>query len=198
MLGRHVSNPQEGDAPSQLQLTRDHNGVCRSLQRRGSLKIPAIHSFSQKSHLFFSKCPLLHDFKPRVLTALPSRSTTMDSVVLAWIGTPRYLKLCNIWYLIFGIFSTSCANMSDPATQGRGDDLVERDGTNYFEKICLRGNIDQCRDKAWQVTPFLIGRLLFFTSFFACFLTQTFLLFKLPPGLLKGFQERDSRDLTIR
>ena len=63
--------------------------------------------------------------------------------------------------------------MSDPATQGRGDDLVERDGTNYFEKICLRGNIDQCRDKAWQVTPFLIGLLLFFTSFFASF----FLLF---------------------
>ena len=172
--------------------------MCRSLQRRGSLKIPAIPKVS----FIYSKCPLLHDFKPRVLTALPSRSTTMDSVVLAWIGTPRYLKLCNIWFLIFGIlhFSTSCANMSDPAThsQGRGDDLVERDGTNYFEKICLRGNIDQCRDKAWQVTPFLIGRLLFFTSFFACFLTQTFLLFKLPPGLLKGFQERDSKDLTIR
>ena len=44
--------------------------------------------------------------------------------------------------------------MPDPPTQGRGDDLVERDGTNYFEKICLRGNIDQCRDKAWQVTIF--------------------------------------------
>ena len=27
--------------------------------------------------------------------------------------------------------------------------MVERDGTNYFEKICLRGNIDNCRDKVW-------------------------------------------------
>ena len=92
--------------------------------------------------------------------------------------------------------------MSDPATQGRGDDLVERDGTNYFEKICLRGNIDQCRDKAWQVTPFLSGRLLFLTSFlvisFQKRLTQAFLLCMFPPGLLKGFQERDSKDLTIR
>ena len=26
---------------------------------------------------------------------------------------------------------------------------MERDGTNYFEKICLRGNIDKCRDKVW-------------------------------------------------
>jgi len=37
----------------------------------------------------------------------------------------------------------------DRNTQGRGDDLVERDGTNYFEKICLRGKIDKCRDKVW-------------------------------------------------
>ena len=62
----------------------------------------------------------------------------------------------SIWcQAIFGNFDAiSCANMPDPPTQGRGDDLVERDGTNYFEKICLRGNIDQCRDKAWQVTIF--------------------------------------------
>ena len=33
--------------------------------------------------------------------------------------------------------------------QGRGDELAERDGTNYFEKICLRGVIDGCRDKTW-------------------------------------------------
>ena len=33
--------------------------------------------------------------------------------------------------------------------QGRGDDLVERDGSNYFEKICLRGKIENCRDKVW-------------------------------------------------
>ena len=64
-------------------------------------------------------------------------------------------------------------NLPDPATQGRGDDLVERDGTNYFEKICLRGNIDQCRDKAWQVTSFLIGILLFSTVFLL-FLTDFF------------------------
>ena len=37
----------------------------------------------------------------------------------------------------------------DRNTQGRGDDLVVRDGTNYFEKICLRGNIENCRDKVW-------------------------------------------------
>ena len=57
-----------------------------------------------------------------------------------------------MYYLAF--YAIFYVNMSDPATQGRGDDLVERDGTNYFEKICLRGNIDQCRDKAWQVTSF--------------------------------------------
>ena len=33
--------------------------------------------------------------------------------------------------------------------QGRGDELAERDGTNYFEKICLRGAVDGCRDKTW-------------------------------------------------
>jgi hypothetical protein len=34
-------------------------------------------------------------------------------------------------------------------TQGRGDTLAPRDGSNYFEKICLRGEISGCRDKAW-------------------------------------------------
>ena len=24
-----------------------------------------------------------------------------------------------------------------------------RDGTNYFEKVCLRGQINKCLDKAW-------------------------------------------------
>jgi hypothetical protein len=33
--------------------------------------------------------------------------------------------------------------------QGRGDSLAPRDGTNYFEKICLRGEISGCRDKGW-------------------------------------------------
>ncbi len=33
--------------------------------------------------------------------------------------------------------------------QGRGDDLVYRDGSNYFEKVCLRGQINKCLDKAW-------------------------------------------------
>ena len=33
--------------------------------------------------------------------------------------------------------------------QGRGDELAPRDGSNYFEKICLRGSIEKCRDKAW-------------------------------------------------
>ena len=37
----------------------------------------------------------------------------------------------------------------DRNTQGRGDTLAPRDGTNYFEKICLRGQISGCRDKAW-------------------------------------------------
>lgn len=37
----------------------------------------------------------------------------------------------------------------DRNTQGRGDTLAPRDGTNYFEKICLRGEISGCRDKAW-------------------------------------------------
>ena len=34
--------------------------------------------------------------------------------------------------------------------QGRGDTLAKRDGTSYFEKICLRGDISGCRDKAWS------------------------------------------------
>ena len=29
----------------------------------------------------------------------------------------------------------------DRNTQGRGDTLAPRDGTNYFEKVCLRGEI---------------------------------------------------------
>ena len=47
----------------------------------------------------------------------------------------------------------------DRNTQGRGDDLAERDGTNYFEKICLRGNVDQCRDKAWAFERVLNRKL---------------------------------------
>lgn len=34
-------------------------------------------------------------------------------------------------------------------SQGRGDTLAIREGINYFEKTCLRGNIRDCRDKAW-------------------------------------------------
>ena len=34
--------------------------------------------------------------------------------------------------------------------KGRGDTLAKRDGTSYFEKICLRGDVDGCRDKAWS------------------------------------------------
>ncbi|XP_023323415.1 uncharacterized protein LOC111697594 [Eurytemora carolleeae] len=37
----------------------------------------------------------------------------------------------------------------DRNTQGRGDDLMPRDGTNYFEKICLRGQVSKCQGKAW-------------------------------------------------
>ena len=47
----------------------------------------------------------------------------------------------------------------DRNTQGRGDDLAERDGTNYFEKICLRGVVDQCRDKAWAFERILNRKL---------------------------------------
>ena len=28
--------------------------------------------------------------------------------------------------------------------------MAKRDGTSYFEKICLRGDISGCRDKAWS------------------------------------------------
>ena len=28
--------------------------------------------------------------------------------------------------------------------------MAKRDGTSYFEKICLRGDVDGCRDKAWS------------------------------------------------
>jgi len=38
----------------------------------------------------------------------------------------------------------------DRNTQGRGDDLMPRDGSNYFEKICLRGEVSKCLDKAWS------------------------------------------------
>lgn len=37
----------------------------------------------------------------------------------------------------------------DRNTQGRGDTLAPRDGSNYFEKVCLRGEITSCQDKAW-------------------------------------------------
>lgn len=31
----------------------------------------------------------------------------------------------------------------DRNTQGRGEELTRREGQNYFEKICLRGNIEK-------------------------------------------------------
>ncbi|CAG7728314.1 unnamed protein product [Allacma fusca] len=37
----------------------------------------------------------------------------------------------------------------DRNTQGRGEELTRRDGQNYFEKICLRGNTRGCRGRAW-------------------------------------------------
>ncbi|OXA52939.1 Plasminogen [Folsomia candida] len=37
----------------------------------------------------------------------------------------------------------------DRNTQGRGEELTKRDGQNYFEKICLRGNTRGCRGRAW-------------------------------------------------
>jgi len=51
-----------------------------------------------------------------------------------------------------------CASL-DRNTQGRGDELAERDGTNYFEKICLRGAVDGCRDKTWAFERVLNRKL---------------------------------------
>ena len=37
--------------------------------------------------------------------------------------------------------------------------MAERDGTNYFEKICLRGSVDGCRDKTWAFERVLNRKL---------------------------------------
>ncbi|XP_046464235.1 uncharacterized protein LOC124210016 isoform X1 [Daphnia pulex] len=37
----------------------------------------------------------------------------------------------------------------DRNSQGRAQELTIREGMSYFEKICLRGNVGPCRDRAW-------------------------------------------------
>ena len=46
------------------------------------------------------------------------------------------------------LFITSSTQTRD-IFQGRGDSLVPRDGSSYYEKVCLRGEISECRDRAW-------------------------------------------------
>ena len=69
-------------------------------------------------------------------------------------------NFCNEMILFLHSIGADCPSFSvdyggqrcfkmDRNTQGRGDTLAPRDGTNYFEKVCLRGEISGCRDKAW-------------------------------------------------
>ena len=51
---------------------------------------------------------------------------------------------CVITHNRFSTFNTIFLHL-----KGRGDTLAPRDGTNYFEKVCLRGEISGCQDKAW-------------------------------------------------
>lgn len=37
----------------------------------------------------------------------------------------------------------------DRNSQGRAQELTIREGMSYFEKICIRGNIGLCRERAW-------------------------------------------------
>ena len=37
----------------------------------------------------------------------------------------------------------------DRNSQGRAQELNIREGMSYFEKICLRGSVSPCRDRAW-------------------------------------------------
>ncbi|XP_065562057.1 uncharacterized protein LOC136028245 isoform X2 [Artemia franciscana] len=41
-----------------------------------------------------------------------------------------------------------CVNLGRNS-EGRPEDLIQKDGINYFEKICLKDNIVTCQDKAW-------------------------------------------------
>lgn len=61
----------------------------------------------------------------------------------------------------------------DRNTQGRGDSLAPRDGSSYFEKICLRGEISQCRDKAWAFE-------------------------RVPDRMLQGFDDKDFPNVPTR
>eukprot|EP00095_Tigriopus_kingsejongensis_P000115 maker-scaffold983_size73474-snap-gene-0.8 protein:Tk00115 transcript:maker-scaffold983_size73474-snap-gene-0.8-mRNA-1 annotation:"PREDICTED: uncharacterized protein LOC100909276" len=61
----------------------------------------------------------------------------------------------------------------DRNTQGRGDSLAPQDGTSYFEKICLRGDISQCQDKAWAFE-------------------------RVPDKMIQGYDEKDFENIPSR
>ena len=74
-----------------------------------------------------------------------------------WVRLPRILRglrrteVTSIRNDIVMVSITMCCRCFklDRNTQGRGDSLAPRDGSSYFEKICLRGEVSDCRDKAW-------------------------------------------------
>ncbi|XP_046406709.1 uncharacterized protein LOC124171575 isoform X1 [Ischnura elegans] len=80
-----------------------------------------------------------------------------QSVGLAMASSPGITLECSVRCLEAGsdcpAFSLDYGAMKcfklDRNTQGRGSELLPREGESFFEKICLRGNVRGCVGKAW-------------------------------------------------
>ena len=81
--------------------TPTHRGSQRNVPAFAETRFAEWRSIPGKKSFSMLLCFAFSWFeKSRVQTVLPSPLTTMDNVVLAWTGTPRYLMGCMIWYLM--------------------------------------------------------------------------------------------------
>ncbi|KAF8763888.1 hypothetical protein HNY73_022022 [Argiope bruennichi] len=92
------------------------------------------------------------------MTGFVLRSAVQNSIMVSNPGSLGNTLECQEYCQRDGLdcpaFSVNYQNMRcdklDRNSQGRTQDLIPRDGENYFEKICLRGPVaTACKDKAW-------------------------------------------------
>ncbi|KAG8201928.1 hypothetical protein JTE90_027405 [Oedothorax gibbosus] len=92
------------------------------------------------------------------MTGFVLRSAVQNSIMVSNPGSLGNTIECQEYCQRDGLdcpaFSVNYQNMRcdklDRNSQGRTQDLIPRDGENYFEKICLRGPVaTACKDKAW-------------------------------------------------
>ncbi|XP_071035192.1 uncharacterized protein [Parasteatoda tepidariorum] len=92
------------------------------------------------------------------MTGFVLRSAVQNSIMVSNPGSLGNTLECQEYCQRDGLdcpaFSVNYQNMRcdklDRNSQGRTQDLIPRDGENYFEKICLRGPVaTACKDRAW-------------------------------------------------